>query len=114
MIITTKYGDLSGEQLEEYREKLHKKLFWLLLYKDPNTKDEYIATNFDRYFRTLMGELKGLDELLVHPSGLVEMLCILEAAFEETKKYPFEFQIYRKYVLDAHALLDRMEWEVDR
>lgn len=108
----SKYGELTTEQLNEYREKLHKKLFWLLLYKDPKTKYEYQQTDFDRYFSTLMMELKGLDEVLIHPTGLVEMLCILEAAFDETKKEPFEYSIYRKFVLDAHTLLDRMEWEV--
>ena len=106
----SKYGDLTAAQLDEYREKLHKKLFWLLLYKDPNTKCEYQQTDFDRYFQALMMELKGLDEVLVHPAGLVEMLCILEAAFDETKKEPFEYPIYRKFVLDAHTLLDRMDW----
>lgn len=108
----SKYGELTSNQLTEYKDRLHKKLFWLLLYKDPKTKDEYCQTDFDRYFHTLMMELKGLDELLLHPSGLVEMLCILEAAFEETRKIPFEYSIYRKFVLDAHALLDRMNWEV--
>ena len=111
--MTSKYGTLTGEQLAEYKEKLHKKLFWLLLYKDPNTKDDYSQTNFDRYFHTLMMELKGLDEVLIHPKGIVEILCTLEAALEETKKNPFEYSIYRKFVLDAHSLLDRMNWEVD-
>ena len=108
--MVSKYGELTADQLDEYRERLHKKLFWLLLYKDPNTKEDYSGTNFDRYFLTLMMELKGLDEVLVHPNGLVEILCILEAAFDETKKDPFEYSIYRKFVLDAHSLLDRMDW----
>lgn len=108
----SKYGELTTEQLNEYKEKLHKKLFWLLLYKDPETKDAYSGTDFDRYFSTLMREIKGLDTIMVHPSGLVEMLCILEAAYDETQKPDYDYSIYRKFVLDAHTLLDRMEWEV--
>lgn len=108
----SKYGEISKEQLVEYKDRLHKKLFWLLLYKDPKTKDEYSGTNFNRYFTTLMKELKGLDSILLHPSGLLEMLSILEAAYCETTNPTFDYMIYRKFVLDAHTLLDRMNWEV--
>lgn len=108
----TKYGEISREQLDEYKDRLHKKLFWLLLYKDPKTKDEYKDTNFDRYFSTLMKELKGLDSILLHPSGLLEMLSVLEAAYCESMSPTFDYMIYRKFVLDAHTLLDRINWEV--
>jgi hypothetical protein len=107
-----KYGDFTSEQLAEYRSKLHGKLFWLLLYKDPNTKDEFGYVDFDTYFLTLMKELNGLGDLLLHPDGLVEMLTVLEAAYKESKETDFNYKIYRKFVLDAHTILDRMQWEV--
>ena len=37
----TIYGHFDDLQIEEYKEKLHKEMFWLLLYKDPKTKDEF-------------------------------------------------------------------------
>lgn len=107
----SKYGDFTTEQLLEYKKKLHDKLFWLLLYKDPDTKDEFVDIDFDCYFDALMKELNGLGDLLLHPYGLVEMLCILEAAWKESKKAQFNYRTYRKFVLDAHNLLDRMDWE---
>ena len=109
--MTSKYGSLSGEQLQEYKEKLHDKLFWLLLYKDPDTKDEFDDVDFDKYFTFLMKELNGLGDLLLHPTGLVEMLTALEVAFRETKQTQFNYRTYRKYVLDAHNMLDKMDWE---
>ena len=36
----TIYGHFDDLQIEEYKEKLHKEMFWLLLYKDPKTKDD--------------------------------------------------------------------------
>lgn len=107
----SKYGDFSPEQLAEYKKRLHDKLFWLLLYKDPTTRDEYADVDFDKYFTMLMKELNGLGDLLLHPTGLIEMLSILEAAYAEVKKPKFNYRTYRKFVLDAHTLLDRMNWE---
>lgn len=110
--MTSKYGDFTSEQMQEYKKKLHDKLFWLLLYKDPNTANDFKDVDFDRYFETLMKELNGLGDLLLHPVGLIEMLSILEAARIESKETQFNYKTYRKFVLDAHNLLDRMDWEV--
>ena len=108
--MTTKYGDLNEEQLNGYREKLHKKLFWLLLYKDPETKEDFNYVDFDSYFSTLMKELNGLNTILFHPAGLPELLSVLQAAYDESAKQPFNYRVYRKLVLDSHALLDRVDW----
>lgn len=107
----SKYGDFSAEQLNEYRERLHSKMFWLLLYKDPKTSDQFETVNFDRYFENLMKELNGLGDLLLHPNGLVEMMSELEAAYNESMHEEFSYPIYRKFVLDAHNILDTMNWE---
>lgn len=110
--MTAKYGEFSPEQLDEYRGRLHDKLFWLLLYKDPKTKDEFTDVDFDLYFDRLMKEICGLSDLLFHPSCIVEMLSVLEAAHTEASDPDFNYMTYRKFVLDAHTLLDKMEWEV--
>lgn len=109
--MVSKYGDFTNEQWAEYRERLHKKMFWLILYKDPETNGEYGDIDFDRYFENLMKELNGLSDLLLSPDGLLEMLSILEAAYIESKKENFNYRTYRKFVLDAHNLLDRIEWK---
>ena len=108
----SKYGYFTGNQLDQYREKLHKKMFWLLLYKDPNTNKDLTEMDFDKYFVTLMKEINGLNDLLLWPDGLIEMLSILEAAYNESKAKEFNFRIYRKFILDAHNLLDKIDWEV--
>lgn len=107
------YGDFTVAQLNEYRDRLHKKMFWLLLYKDPKTCNDFVDVDYDRYFEILMKELNGLSDILLHPTGLVEMLSILQAAYNETQNSEFNYMTYRKFVLDAHTLLDKMNWEVN-
>lgn len=102
------YGNFSDTQFEEYKVKLHKELFWLLLYKDPKTRDEYTNVNFDKYFIGLMKKLNGLNELLFEPAEMVSILSLLQAAFIETHKENFNFRSYRKLILDAHSLVDKI------
>lgn len=111
-MIEHKYGQFTEQQLEDYKEKLHKKLFWLLLYKDPKTKDKYPemdAENFKSYFEYVMKEISGLNELLFCPSEIVEVLSLLMAAWLENLKDDFDYRAYRKLVLDAHSLIDKIK-----
>lgn len=98
----------SKEQLIEYKEKLHKKLFWLILYKDPKTKDDYEYVDFDTYFNVLMKELSGFNELLSYPVEMVSILSLLQSAHNETKKDEFNWSMYRRLVLNAHNLVDKI------
>ncbi len=56
------YGKFSDKQITEFKNKLHKKLFWLLLYKDPKTAQNYKNVDFAKYFVNLMKEIDGLNE----------------------------------------------------
>lgn len=102
------YGYFDDEQFNAFKSKLHKELFWLLLYKDPKTKDEYKHVNFDKYFDGLMRRINGLNALLSYPPEIVSIMANLEAAHLECSNEDFDFQIYRKLVLDAHALVDKI------
>ena len=102
------YGYFSDEQMEKYKIKLHKELFWLLLYKDPKTKDEYLNVDFNKYFDGLMRKINGLNELLFYPTEIVAIMSLLEAALIETRSTNFDYQTYRKLVLDAHSLIDKI------
>lgn len=102
------YGNFNNSQFNDFKVKLHKKLFWLLLYKDPKTSDEYSGVDFKKYFITLMKEIDGLNELLFYPEPVVEIYCKLQAAYKETTEPEFDYQVYRKFVLDAHELIDKI------
>lgn len=102
------YGNFENTQFEEYKTKLHKKMFWLLLYQDPKTKSSFENIDFKQYFVNLMKEIDALNELLFYPESIVEICCKLQAAYSETCKCDFNYPIYRKLVLDAHALVDKI------
>jgi hypothetical protein len=112
MMVNSIYGDFDLNQIEKYKTKLHKKIFWLLLYKDPKTKDNYPEVDFDKYFIYLMKEIDGFNQLLKYPSEIVEIMSILQAAYNETLKDNFDYQVYRKFILDAHSLIDKIDKEV--
>ncbi len=102
------YGSFSEQQIKEYKIKMHKEMFWLLLYKDPETKDQFKNTNYEKYFIGLMKKLDGLNTLLFCPVEIVSILSLLQAAYNETKKEEFDYQSYRKLILDAHSLVDKI------
>ena len=104
----TIYGHFDDLQIEEYKEKLHKEMFWLLLYKDPKTKDEFKNVDFEKYFVNLMKKIDGLNALLSYPVEIVSIMSLLQAALNETRIAEFNYSSYRKLILDAHSLVDKI------
>ena len=105
-MIEMKYGQFNEEQLDNYKKKLHSKIHWLLIYKDPATAKEYEDVDFYQYFDYVMKEINGLNELLLYPDEIVELMSILEAAWLESLQLNYSFAKYRKLILDAHHLID--------
>lgn len=110
----TIYGHFDDEQIERYKVQLHKELFWLLLYKDPKKKEECKNAYFDKYFDTVMKKMDGLNELLFYPTEIIGIMSLLRAAYKETKKIVFDFQEYRKLILKAHSLVDKINKDGDK
>ena len=104
----TIYGHFDDLQIEEYKEKLHKEMFWLLLYKDPKTKDEFKNVDFEKYFINLMMKIDGLNTLLFYPVEIIAIMSLLQAALNETRSDDFNYRSYRKLILDAHSLVDKI------
>lgn len=104
----TIYGHFDDLQIEEYKEKLHKEMFWLLLYKDPKTKDEFKNVDFEKYFINLMKKIDGLNTLLSYPVEIIAIMSLLQAALNETRSDDFNYRSYRKLILDAHSLVDKI------
>ena len=110
-IIKHRYGAFAEKQFDEYKKLLHKKLFWLLIYKDPKTKDDFPDVDkqaYEQYFRNVMREIDGMNSLLFYPVEVCSMMSILESALHETQKDNFDYKPYRKLILDAHALIDKI------
>lgn len=102
------YGEFEDTQFEEYINQLHKKLFFLLLYKDPKTQDDFIDVDFDAYFKKIMVEIDAFNKILQYPKPIVELVVTLQEAYDEQKSEGYDWKIYRKHILDAHGLIDRL------
>lgn len=96
-----KYGEFDYKQMDDVKKYIRKQIYFLLLYVDPNTKDEYPNVDVESAFINLQTKLGGMNELLFYPTELVVVLSLLERALIEFKNPEFSFGVYRKLILDA-------------
>lgn len=98
------YGKISQEQLTDFKKKLHSKVHWLLIYKESND----FTVDYDAYYTELMNYIGQAGEVLHQDSTILEILTTLAMAYSETVKDEFNHGRYRRYVLEAHNLIDRL------
>ena len=108
-MVTHKYGEFKQEQTEYYQNKLRKKIFWLVLYTDKNTKDDFENIDVVKYHENLLSEISSYNELLFYPKDFVEIINTLEQALSILKSDNFDFIRYKKLVFDAGALMQRLK-----
>ena len=104
-----KYGEFTRNQISEIKQSLRKSIFFLLLYVDPKTKQEYVDVNINQAFCGLLHMLGGMNEILFYPPELVKIISLLQAALTEVNKTDFNFSVYRKLILDAGAEVERIK-----
>lgn len=98
------YGKITQEQLNDFKKKLHGKIHWLLIYKEI---DDF-TVDFDAYYTELMNYIGSAGEVLRQDAVVLEILTTLKMAYGETVKDEFNHGRYRRYVLEAHNLVDRL------
>lgn len=94
-----KYGSFDEEQIRLTKEKLRKKIYFLLLIADPNTADNY-DVDVVAAFKNIQHVLDGYNSLTGYPREVVTVASLLEKALLNYQDN-FDFQLYRKLVLDA-------------
>ena len=62
----------------------------------------------DEYFNTTLLKLNAMNELLSYPNDIVSLYETLEAARLVLNSDDFNFKTYRKLILDAHSLIDKL------
>lgn len=105
------YGTFTREQIVQTKKSLRTSIFFLLLYVDPNTADEYKEENIDvnKCFKGLLTKLGGMNELLMNQPELVSVMSLLQAALMEYNSPDFDFQQYRKLILDAGSEVNKLK-----
>lgn len=108
-MVKHKYGAFKTKQVREIKETMRKQIFFLLLLADPKTKGQYPDVDIKRAFDNFMYKINGFNSLLSYPAEIVEIFSILESAREELDKPEFDFDKYRKLVLDAGAQVSKIK-----
>ena len=101
--MTGKYGTISDEQFEKFKKKLHSKVHWLLIYKEKGGCDSY-----ENYFTETMKYFNSLNAVLGDSVEVLDILVVLQAAFDEVQKKDFDFSVFRKKILEAHSIIEKM------
>jgi len=107
-----KYGKFSSNQIRETKQSIRKSIFFLLLIVDPKTKVEYTNVDVMAAFDNLLHKLGGMNSILLEPPEMVSVISLLEAALIEYSSPTFEWQTYRKLILDAGSEVLKVK-EVD-
>jgi len=94
-----KYGTFDQSQINKAKEKLRKQIFFLLLIADPATADNY-EVDVEAAFKNIQNILDGYNSLTGYPREVVVVASLLEKALLNYQDN-FNFQIYRKLILDA-------------
>ena len=93
-----KYGTLSSCQIKEQKKYLQKSIFQTIPFREENY--EFL----DARFTSLLQQLDGLNRLFNEQPVIITIMSLLEYARTEEN-----FVKYRKAILDATALVDKIE-----
>ena len=97
------YGEFTQNQIAETKKSLRGSIFFLLLCVDNKTSHEYKDVDVNKCFTGLLLKLGGMNHLLMNQPELVTVMSLLQAAMNEFNNPEFNFQTYRKLILDAGA-----------
>ena len=101
-----KYGNFTETQMSSTKKSIRKQIFFLLLCADPKTKNDYTHVDVREAFKGLLYKLDGLNSVLGEPQELVDTISLLEEALIKYNEPMFNFQTYRRLVLNAGSLID--------
>lgn len=97
------YCEFNEEQFAAYVKKLHSMIHWLLVYKDENNPV------LGDYFSVIQSKIAGFNSLLMNPPEMIELMGLIECArLEYLKGDACDSKVYRRTILDAHSVIDKI------
>lgn len=101
-MIKNKYGEYTENQFKEFKDRIHSWIHWGLVYADENSEQ------VDDYLQKTLIKINALNELLEYNEKIIEIMVNLEAARIEYANKGKKTPLYRRLVLEAHEILDRV------
>lgn len=104
------YGEFSDAQVNDLIETMHSEIHKLLLYKDPKVNEFIFESDaaFTSYFINLLYRFGGLNKILGEPIYMVAFMSTLRAAYDECQSAEYDYQVFRRLILDAHGYIKQM------
>ena len=99
----TKYGSFPKTQISNHKNELHNNVLALLYMKEEN------CGTLDDYFYSLLWRLNGYNEIFGNQPVMIDIMSNLEEARIEASKEIYNHRKYRKLVLDAFNMLDKLQ-----
>lgn len=96
------YDRFSKSQIQKSKKRLQNSIFKLLLMKEEESK------NLDSYFSSLIWKIEGYNQLFGYQEVFVDLLAIIQRARTEASKADYNHDLYRKAILDATSLVDKI------
>lgn len=111
----------SPEQLAEHKRVIKQQILWCIFYREREFEQNANGGILASYMSTLMDRLWAMNSLFGYPAVILEILELLEAArrlyLYEVDEHCFSpspnFLRFRKYILDARALVDKISIKDD-
>ncbi len=103
------YGEFSENQIVETKKSLRSSIFFLLLCADPETAYLHKDVDISKAFDNLLYKIDGLNSLLCYQQIIVDIMSLLKEAQNIYNSPDYDFQVYRKLVLDAGAEVLKLE-----
>lgn len=108
-MVKYKYGTFDEQQIDFYKTRFQKKIFWLILYTDENTRHDFGNIDVEKYHVKCMEQLAGFNSLFGYSPDMVDILVTLECALNVLQDHDgFDFTKYRKLILDAGGMVKRL------
>lgn len=109
-----KYGVFSKNQDRLNEQLIHSEIHKLLLYKDKLIEQNIFNSDkdFKNYFDSLLLRYGGFNTLLGEPSQMMSLMSTLQAARNQVEGDSFNWNTYRKLILDAHGFVKAIFEEV--
>lgn len=108
-MVQTKYGNMAASQVGQYSKNIQKMIFWCLIYADPQTAEKYREIDVVDYLKNTMRKIAGFNAVMLYPKELLGILATLESALQLLESSDYNFQEYRRLILDAGALAGRLK-----
>ena len=103
------YGEFTQKQIQQTKTSLRKSIFFLLVCVDKTTTPIEEEIDVNKSFQGLLLKLGGLNKLFMEQPELVTVMSLLQAAMDEYNSPTFNFQTYRKLILDAGAEVAKLK-----